>query len=263
MEWKNILIFILAIVLLICGIILSFKRQTGSATVTYAAAILCLIFSSLHNFEWFKGLGIEAKVDKKIKEADDTIKRLKEMAIPFSELLLTQTARSGRWVTTIKRRERYRLAKDIEKPLLSLGVTKEELEKIKKDWYKFDLFDLCFPIRENLQKNLESKIQEKHKQISAIPQPIAGDNIQKHKKLCEDLRELGKYKKDLEEIMHQDNLHTSYQDYIDFINNCPAFDTQEKKKLFEDNDDSIKDLKYYCENHDFRRPEYWFKNDDN
>jgi hypothetical protein len=248
-------LFCLFLILLITGIVLSLKNQSGSATVTYGAAFLCLIFSSLEKFEWFEAFGVKAKLDKKIQEADDAIRKLKEIAIPFAELLLTQTARSGRMGTIIKRRERYRLVKDIEKPLLGLGVTKEELEKIKNDWYRFDLFDLCVPIWDNLKKSLDAKLEVKRSGV-----PIA--NIATANKLHEEIRQLEAYKEDLKRIAYQNNLHTTYQGYIDFINDCSAFEEQEKEMLLKDNDDLIKDLKYYCDNHDFRRPEYWFKKDD-
>lgn len=254
-DLKTMPIFIFGLILLICGTVLSFRNQPGSVAVTYGAAVLCLILSSLQEFEWFKGFGIEAKVDKKIKEADDAIKKLKEIAIPFSELLLTQTARSGRLGTMIKRRERYRLVKDIEKPLLGLGVTKQELEKIKKDWYSFDLFDLCNPIWDNLKVSLDAKLAEKRANFSTI-------NIADAHKLHEEMKQLEAYKENLKKIAYQNNLHTTYQDYANFINNCSVFDQKEKEKLLKENADLIADLKYYCENHDFRRPEYWFKKDD-
>ncbi len=248
-------LFCLFLVLLVAGTVLSLKNQSGSATATYGAAFLCLVFSSLEKFEWFEVFGIKAKLDKKIQEADDAIKKLKEIAIPFAELLLTQTARSGRIGTIIKRRERYRLVKDIEKPLLGLGVTREELEKIKSDWYRFDLFDLCVPIWDNLKKSLDAKLEVKRAGV-----PIA--NITTAHKLHEEIRQLEVYKENLKRIAYQNNLYTTYQDYIDFIKNCSAVDDQEKEKLLKDNEDLIKDLKYYCENHDFRRLEYWFKKDD-
>jgi len=252
---KTFILFITTLGLLICGVMLSFKGQSGSATATYGVAILCLIFTSLQEFEWFEGFGVKAKLDKKIKEADDAIKKLKEIAIPFSELLLTQTARSGRLGTMIKRRERYRLVKDIEKPLLGLGVTEQELEKIKKDWYGFDLFDLCNPIWDNLKVNFNAKLAEKRANLAII-------NIADAHKMHEEMRQLEAYKEILKKIAYQNNLHTTYQDYANFINNCSAFDQKEKEKLLKENADLIADLKYYCENHDFRRPEYWFKKDD-
>jgi hypothetical protein len=245
----------LFLILTIVGVILSFRNQQGSATVTYGAAFLCLIFSSLEKFEWFEVLGIKAKLVKKIQEANDAINKLKEIAVPFAELLLTQTARSGRIGTIIKRRERYRLLRDIEKPLVELGVTKEELEKIKKDWYSFDLFDLCVPIWKNLDLSLDGKLKEKRVSIPTI-------NIDLANKLHEEIKQLEVYKKNLERIAYQNNLHVAYQDYINFINTCSVFSDREKEKLLIENDALIKDLKYYCDNHDFRRLEYWFKEDD-
>lgn len=252
---KTFILFITTLVLFICGVMLSFKDQSGSATATYGVAILCLVFSSLQEFEWFEGFGVKAKLDKKIKEADDAINKLKEIAIPFAELLLTQTARAGRMETIIKRRERYRLGKNIEESLVGLGVSGREIEKIKSDWHRFNLFDLCLPIWENLKENLERKIKEKRVQESTI-------SIESAKKFNEEVRLLESYKEDLKKIAYQNDLRTTYQDYIDFINTCSVFEQTEKEALLLENADLIEDLKYYCEKYEFRRLEYWFKKDD-
>ena len=66
----RIIVFIIAVILICAGVLLSFQDKSASAGVTYTAAILCLIFSFLHAFKKFKGLGVEAELlDKKIEEA--------------------------------------------------------------------------------------------------------------------------------------------------------------------------------------------------
>ncbi len=257
----GILLFF-AIVLLICGVILSFMDKTASATATYGAAIMCLIFSCLNEFEMFEGLGIKAKLNKKLEEADETIKKIKEISLPLAEQVLTNTARAGRWSTMLKRRERYRLERNIAVALRKLDFSEEEIDKARKDCYDFNIFDLALPIWKEIEGLIDNKIKEKHAEISQIPSPISGSDYDKHAKLCQDLKALNRYKEDLKQIVYQENKMNLVKQYVEFINNCLYFSTQEKEKILSSFKEQLEDLKYYIENKEFRRLEEWFLHDE-
>jgi len=75
-DKKTGIIFILALVLFACGCAMCFMGKVSAATATYGAAVLCMIFVFLGQFESFKGLGIEAKLrikDKTPGEKDEEI----------------------------------------------------------------------------------------------------------------------------------------------------------------------------------------------
>ena len=61
-----------AVILFVSGITLSFQDMTGPATVTYGAAVLCLIFCSLDKFKEFSGLGVSAKLHSLSERANQT-----------------------------------------------------------------------------------------------------------------------------------------------------------------------------------------------
>lgn len=251
-----------AIPLLICGVILSFMDKTASATATYGAAIMCLIFLCLNEFEMFEGLGIKAKLNKKLEEADEAVKKIKEISLPLAEQVLTNTARAGRWSTMLKRRERYRLERNIVAALRKLEFSEEEIDKARKDCYDFNIFDLALPIWKEIEILIDNKIKEKRAEISQIPSPISGSDHDKHTKLCQDLRELNRYKEDLKQIIYQDNKMNLAKQYAEFTNNCLYFGKQEKENILSSLREQMEDLKYYIEKKEFRRLEEWFLHDE-
>ncbi|ABW66230.1 hypothetical protein [Desulfosudis oleivorans] len=73
-KMRNILsnaLILVAFALLVAGLILSFLGKSTNLA-TYGAAFLCFIFSQLHRFESFEGLGLKAKV-RDIEETVDTL----------------------------------------------------------------------------------------------------------------------------------------------------------------------------------------------
>ena len=66
MQWS---LFGCACVLFVAGIGLGFTGEPGSAGVTLAAGVFCLIFAFLSQFKRFKGLGIEAELWEQKQES--------------------------------------------------------------------------------------------------------------------------------------------------------------------------------------------------
>jgi len=127
-------ILIAAMILLICGVGLSYLDKTGGATVKYADAVLCLIFAFLPEFKGFKGLGVEAKLlEKKIEETDVILGHLRSLSAPLAELLFTLVARLGRWDSAVPRQDRHRILGRFEDALRGLGVPDAERSQAKSE----------------------------------------------------------------------------------------------------------------------------------
>ena len=134
------IIFVVAMILLIFGVCLSFQDKTGGAFVTYGAAIFCLIFAFLQEFKRFKGLGIEAEVlEKKIEEADVILGHLRSLSVPLAELLFTMVARLGRWDSAVPRKDTYRIMKGFEEALRGLKVPEDKLSRAKAESHRYKL----------------------------------------------------------------------------------------------------------------------------
>jgi uncharacterized membrane protein YiaA len=262
-EVLSEVVFLLAIVLLICGTLAVFLgKSVGIVTSVYGVAVLCLIFSRLHSFEWFEGFGIKAQLKKKMAEADQTIERVKKIALPLAEQLLTNSARAGRWGTMVKRRERYRLEENIVTGLRDLGFSNEQIEGARKDCHEMNIFDLAMPIWEEVKTVLRSKENCIREEMSKIPTPIAGENHAKNRALHEQLKELGEEQKLLESFAYQERKGNLSSQYVDFVNGGKFLTADEKNEILQKLNEELEDLKYYLGKKEFRRLNVWFLHDD-
>ena len=127
------ILFISAISLLTLGAFLAYKNNTGSATSAFGFGILVLFFAFIHEFQKFKGFGIEAELREKIREADDTIKKLRDIALPLAAINLRMLNRLGRWSGPISRKDRFEFVDSIGKELKGLGISDRQLDELNAE----------------------------------------------------------------------------------------------------------------------------------
>jgi hypothetical protein len=260
----RIVIFITALLLFACGSYLSYLDKVGGSTVTYTAAIFCLIFSFLQEFKKFKGFGVEAELlEKKIEEADIVLKQIRDLSKPLSELLFTMVARAGRWGSAIPRKDSYRIMKQFESELQEIGLSEEEILKSKKEWYQFNLLDLSRPIVEFIHTKIMEKYQAQQNKIREFGSTIKAEDLEKHRKACEEAKKISEEQNRIRDTYKLDDKHKSYNNIINFLNSSFLINENEKKKILDEQKEQLRDLKYYTENHEFRRLEHWFNEKDN
>jgi sugar-specific transcriptional regulator TrmB len=76
----RITILLAALLLFAAGVALAYLGETGGASATYAAAVVCLIFVFLPQFKKFKGFGVEAELKEYRAEFDREIDKLESEA---------------------------------------------------------------------------------------------------------------------------------------------------------------------------------------
>lgn len=256
-------IFITAIILFASGVFLSYVDKTGGATVTYTAAVLCLVFAFLQEFKKFKGFGVEAELlEKKIEEADKVLNQLRDLIKPISELLFTMVARGGRWDSAIPKRDSYRLMSQFTAELKALGIGEKEITEAQKDWHQFNLIDLSRPIVESIYNLLQEKNKTQQEKTRAFKQPITPENQPAHAASHKEAQRITAQQKELRLIYSLEDRHSSYSKIMDFLNTCYLINDSEKNTILSDNEEQLKDLKHYTDKHEFRRLEVWFNEKD-
>jgi hypothetical protein len=251
-----------AILLFVAGVWLGYMDKAGVATATYGAAVLSLIFAFLPEFKKFKGLGIEAELlDKKIEETDKLLKQLRDITAPIAEMLISSTARAGRWGSGMPRSQRYELMQKIESELKKCGVEDSQLEKFKQDWHFYNTFDLASHIFEKINEKLRIIQQEREKTLNQFKQPITPEKMDEHNQLIEHRNEVGKEiagLRDLRQIKNQERLAEQIRE---LISNSVALTDDDKASLNNEIDEEIRDLEHYIKHKEFRRLSVWFGND--
>lgn len=253
----RVVVFLGAFVLFGAGFSLCWKERKG-VIPTYAAAVLCLIFAFLPEFQFFKGLGVEAQLRDTLREADSTIAQLRGLLTPLSEFMFTVTARSGRYGIGITARDRHRLVTELESELAKLGMSKEDIEAAKKDWHRMNLLDLSLCIVNPMLGAINQKQQEQHTITGKIQRrgPISPTDAT-YNAAIEQLRHIGAEKRRLEEYLAYEKLDHIHGNIREFLKTTDIFSDEEKQALTDTNAEALADLEYYAQNRKFRRLEYW------
>ena len=230
----RILIFIIAVVLFYIGIRLSLSNK--SAIITYSTAIFCLIFVFLPDFKRFEGLGFKAELlDKKIEEADQVIKKLREISIPFAEFQIMTLSRMGRWGLSFSDREKNELILKIMKGLKDIGVSDEQLEAIQTEFYLSTIFDIASPIHGFISNYLSNTKGKSYVDLE----------------------------NKLSTLFDYSNINNELPNKIEeTIKYTPLLTESEKKDIFKGIKENMDDLRYYVKNKKFRRPEKYLGKDE-
>lgn len=259
----QVIIFIVAILLFIAGVWLGYIDKTGIAIATYGAAVLSLIFAFLPEFKKFKGLGIEAELlDRKIEETDRLLKQLRDITTPIAEMLISSTARAGRWNSGMPRSQKYELMQRIESELKKCGVEDSQLEQAKEDWHYYNIFDLASPVFEKIIEKLRLIQQEKDKALNQFKQPVTSETMEEHNKLIEYRNEVSNEIAALRGLRQLKNQNRLVEQIRESISNSAALNDDEKANLTKELDEDLRDLEHYIKYKEFRRLSVWFGSDD-
>ncbi len=147
----------------------AFNNQTAIAATSLTAGLVLLFAATIDRFESLKGLGIEAKtrqLDQKIEQADDALRRLKELAELAGAYLIDLNSRMGRWNSAPTPREAYAQAQKVRGVLVSLGSDPSTLRQALMPWARIACLDLGRAVLAPIGKAMSEKIrqleQEKH-----------------------------------------------------------------------------------------------------
>lgn len=164
---------------LAAGTLAAFSASPAVAATSLAAGLVLLLAATVDRFESFKGLGIEAKtrqLDEKINQADEALKRLREMTELTGTALIDLNCKMGRWDSAPSPREFFALADRIRDLMHSLGSTEQAISLALAPWAKTLCFDIARAKTESLESLIRLKIQALERERQAIPQPMQPDD---------------------------------------------------------------------------------------
>lgn len=163
-NWERVLFSIAGIVLLTHSMFLIFTDHVTNAAVVFGLGFLSFVYANVSRFKRFKGLGFEAELweDKK-KEAENLIKRLKNIVSIYSRELIMGRVTAGRlggsgWET------RWKLYNDLVAQHDIIGQ-KIDFSSLKKDVDDYFLLDMCMPAIKAIQKQVNIGKDEASRQI--------------------------------------------------------------------------------------------------
>lgn len=142
MSASQVILFVLAIALFGAGFWLALLEVAGgSVASTYGAGAIALVFSQLDRFRSFKAFGVEGELTEKVKEADDTIRHLRSLALVLGETTLWQVARMGRQGTPDTGHDILEIQAKVFSVLDKLGISTEDQEHAAREVRLLTRFD--------------------------------------------------------------------------------------------------------------------------
>jgi hypothetical protein len=223
-----------------------------------AAAIFCLIFAFLSKFKKFKGLGIEAEMWEQVqKEAETMIKELRRLALITAAPVTRLSTTIGYWDSHYENKDLYDVIIGIEDSLSKNGVSKDEIENIKRPFHRRVVRSLCLPIQTAIYDKMHAKFLAAQTEINnRHPQPIT-DAATYGKEITESqaiINEAGQFKNfDIDET----NFATAYEKLVNIFESCQQLTDEEKADIRRDVKTELEELEYYCSHKDFKTLRNW------
>lgn len=173
----------------------AFSGVPTLAATSLTAGLVLLFAATIDRFESFKGLGIEAKtrqLDQKISQADEALKRLREMTELTGSALIDLNCKMGRWDSAPEPRDFIALADRIRDVMQSVGSSENAISRALAPWAKTLCFDMARAKTIELNNILTKRVQALEKERQAIKQPIQA-NDPHPLRISEELRTLREF----------------------------------------------------------------------
>lgn len=228
MVLTNWALFVAGILVIAIGIIAAINSDVSRFTALLAAGLTLLLAATIDRFESLKGLGLEAKtrkLDQKLVEADDALKRFKELAEIVGSSLVDLNSKIGRWSSAPGVRESYALAQKVRRILTSLDSDVPTLHNALSPWVKVCLLDLSRAITAPLDKLINKKIQDVSSKLYSFKQPLRPDDPE-YLAVLDESRALGSYEQKLRNL-HELELREFPDRLIALIEKAPSISVED------------------------------------
>ena len=176
---------------LCAGTLAAFHGLAAIAATSLTGGLALLFAATIDRFESLKGLGVEAKtkkLDRKIVQADEALRRLREMTEITGAALIDMHSKMGKWDSMPSPRESIALADRVRHIMRRLGSDQAVIEAVLRPWAK----GLCRDMANELVRPLFTRAREVQSKKQEIlgSQAIDEDEIAR---LTAEIREIDEF----------------------------------------------------------------------
>jgi len=160
------------------------QGNAAIAATSLTAGLVLLFAATIDRFESLKGLGIEAKtrkLDEKIEQADEALRRLRQLAELTGAALVDMNSKMGRWDSAPGPREALALAERVRSIMQALGSEPPAIATALRPWARILCHDLAAAFIAPLHNEITERIQELDKLRQAIPTPMDSNDPEFHR----------------------------------------------------------------------------------
>ena len=127
---KDILFVISIIAVIAIATVMGFNNMRIEMGIIIGLGIAIWFFLTIEKFEYFKGAGIEAKLNKAVNDANATIEELRELAASLAEPTITLITMENRMFQYIPLSSKIQMKEDIMNSLRKLVVEDSRIKKV-------------------------------------------------------------------------------------------------------------------------------------
>jgi hypothetical protein len=167
-KFLRIGLFILVVGLVGSTVWLAMDDKSEGAWVTATLCIGLSIFTYLHRFKRFKGLGFEGELwEQEMEKAAELRLGLKRLTYNIAENFFLQMGPGARW-GGIDSKTRFRLIEQTQQNMKSVGIDSQDIETIERPWHKCVMRDLADPITQRVQELTQMEIEKNRQKMGSI-----------------------------------------------------------------------------------------------
>ncbi|WP_421504423.1 hypothetical protein [Erwinia rhapontici] len=245
---KYMLYFGMLCVVVGAGVALFGNAVNASVLIVTGLALLLL---TIFDLESLKLLGLEAKLSRKLIEAEEIINKLRKTSIPLAKLAVSTAAKAGRWDSAFSTKEMHDFVSEFEITLIDIGADTDDIKNFKMEWVistaRDAIHEITTPIC-NLIHNKYSSEKSNAEHEIIFNSPIDDEETMAR---TYDLHE--EYEKCKKLMSH--GFESNYSVGIrEFIKGTSALTVKEKDDFFDENNENIEDIHFLLNEGKIRRP---------
>jgi hypothetical protein len=229
------------------------------AATSLTAGLVLLFAATIDRFESLKGLGIEAKtrkLDEKIEQADEALRKIRQLAELTGASLVDLHSKMGRWDSAPSPREALALTERVRSIMLALGSEPPALASALRPWARILCHDLASSFTVFLNKLVTEKIHELETLRQAIPQPMNPNDSELHR-LTKEINVGHAYIADRLRKIHQFDLDDYPECFMAIFENVPYIISEELLPLREKAARFASDMNTLKRSMSLPNPEVW------
>jgi hypothetical protein len=228
--WRKLVqhpLIIAATVLALIAIYLALADRVAAGSLVAALFVIVALFHYLPQMESFKAYGVEAKWRARINEADDILRKLRQSTLASAELTY-HTLGWGSRMGGQRAKMKQGLADRVDAALIDLGVDREQVMELKREYLFFASFDLFHAFKQVVDWNLMTNDRKATRRLDELHQDQTNPEVQELTIKLSKLRESRPALNPLEDLSK-----VNFRDYCRALIPTAALPAREAKILTE------------------------------
>lgn len=229
--------------------------STEQGWLLLAASGIALAASQLERITEISAGGASAKLQEKIKEADEAIEHVRALAATLVRPTMKMAVRLGRWDSGLSRQETHELKVQVENTLKALGTPDEDISEAVHDYYVYTLFDMSREFMGTVKAALDEKVKVFFEKTQGFVGPIS--DIPEYNRITEEWRSAGFQRKRVLQLGEFERIERLRLDFETTLEACPLLSSIERERLFEEIRKELEAFYFFADHKNHRDLARW------